>query len=131
MKYEQVMERVYDRGRLQTAWQQIRANAGAAGVDKVTVEQFGKQEKRYLTLAYERLKAGLYRFKPARRVLIPKPGTTKQRKLGIPTVLDRVVSQSINLVFEEIFRPLFTRSNFGFLRGKSQPQAIEHVRQII
>ena len=95
------------------------------------MEEFGKQENRYLEVAQAKLKAGHYRFKPARRVLIPKPGTTKKRKLGIPTVMDRIVSQSINLVFEEIFGQEFTSSNFGFRRGKSQHQAIGHMRRII
>jgi RNA-directed DNA polymerase len=131
MKVEQVMERVYDRRRLCTAWQQIKKNAGAAGIDKLSVEKFEKQEEGYLALAHDKLKAGNYRFKPARRVLIPKPGTSKKRKLGIPTVIDRVVSQSVNLALEEIFEPEFTPSNFGFRRGRSQHQAIGHVRQII
>lgn len=117
--------------RLQIAWQRIRKNAGAAGIDKVTVEEFEKQADRYLEVAQAKLKAGHYRFKPARRVLIPKPGTTKKRKLGIPTVMDRIVSQSINLAFEEIFGQEFTPSNFGFRRGKSQHQAIGHMRRII
>jgi RNA-directed DNA polymerase len=131
MKTEQVMERVSDRRRLQTAWQQVRKNAGAAGIDKVTIEAFEKQADRYLSLAHEKLQAGTYRFKPSRRVLIPKPGTSKKRILGIPTVLDRVVSQSVNLTLEEIFSSDFTRSNFGFRRGKSQHQAISHAKQII
>jgi RNA-directed DNA polymerase len=64
-------------------------------------------------------------------VLIPKEGTSKKRKLGIPVVMDRIVSQSINLVFEEIFDPDFTESNYGFRRGKSQHQAIKHVQGIV
>lgn len=131
MKQEKVMERVYNMRRLQIAWQQVRRNAGAAGIDKVTVEEFGKQENRYLEVMQTKLKAGHYRFKPARRALIPKPGKTEKRKLGIPTVMDRIVSQSINLVFEEIFGQEFTSSNFGFRRGKSQHQAIGHMRRII
>ena len=125
------MEQVYNMRRLQIAWQQVRKNAGAAGIDEVTVEEFEKQENRYLEVAQTKLETGYYRFKPARRALIPKPGTTKKRKLGIPTVMDRIVSQSINLVFGEIFGQEFTSSNFGFRRGKSQHQAIGHMRRII
>ena len=131
MKREKVMEQVYNMRRLQIAWQQVRKNAGAAGIDEVTVEEFEKQENRYLEVAQTKLETGYYRFKPARRALIPKPGTTKKRKLGIPTVMDRIVSQSINLVFGEIFGQEFTSSNFGFRRGKSQHQAIGHMRRII
>lgn len=128
MKYEKVMERVYEPGRLRRAWQQVRRNAGAAGIDKMTVEDFESREDELLELIHEKLKEGIYRFKPARRVLIPKEGSSRKRKLGIPVVMDRVVSLSICRVFEEIFCPEFTRSNFGFLRGKSQHQAIGHVR---
>ena len=131
MKHEKVMERVYEPGRLRTAWQQIRKNAGAAGIDNMTVEEFERREDDLLKLIHEKLKRGIYRFKPARRVLIPKEGTSKKRKLGIPGVMDRIVSLSISRVFEEIFCPEFTRSNFGFRRGKSQHQAIGHVRGIV
>ena len=62
-------------------------------------------------------------------MLIPKKGSTsKKRKLGIPVVMDRIVSQSMNLAFMEIFDKEFTQSNFGFRRGKSQHAAIGHVR---
>ena len=131
MKQENVLERVYNPGRLRMAWQQVRKNAGAAGIDKMTVEAFEQREDELLKLIHEKLKAGSYRFKPARRVLISKEGTSKKRKLGIPVVMDRVVSQSMNLVFEGIFGPDFTASNFGFRRGKSQHQAIRHVQGIV
>ena len=112
MKHEKVMERVYEPGRLRRAWQQIRKNAGAAGIDKMTVEEFERREDDLLELIHEKLKRGIYRFKPARRVLIPKEGSSKKRKLGIPVVMDRIVSLSISRVFEEVFCPEFTRSNF-------------------
>jgi RNA-directed DNA polymerase len=131
VKHEKVMERVYNPGRLRMAWQQVRKNAGAAGIDKMTVEDFERREDELLMVMHEKLKAGTYRFKPARRVLIPKEGTDKKRKLGIPVVMDRVVAQSLNLVFEEIFDPDFTESNFGFRRGRSQHQAIRHVQGIV
>ena len=131
MKAKKVVERVYNPGRLRMAWQQVRKNAGAAGIDKMTVEAFERREDELLKLTHEKLKAGTYRFKPARRVLIPKEGSNKKRKLGIPVVMDRIVSQSMNLVLEGIFDPDFTASNFGFRRGRSQHQAIRHVQGIV
>jgi REP element-mobilizing transposase RayT len=68
---------------------------------------------------------------PARRVLIPKEGSNKICPLGIPVVMDRIVSQSINLVFKGLFDPAFTKSNFGIRRGHSQHQAIRHVQGIV
>lgn len=131
VKTEKVLERVYDWGRLRMAWKQIEKNAGAAGIDEMTVEAFKKRENTLLRGIQEKLKAGIYRFQPARRVLIEKEGTQKKRKLGIPTVMDRIVSQSTHLVLHGIFDSEFTSSNFGFRRGKSQQGAIKHVQQAV
>jgi RNA-directed DNA polymerase len=131
VKHKKVLERVYNPGRLRMAWQQVRKNAGAAGIDKMTVEAFERREDELLKLIHDKLKAGTYRFKPARRALIPKEGSSKKRKLGIPVVMDRIVSQSMNLVFEGIFDLAFTESNFGFRRGRSQHRAIKHVQAIV
>ena len=130
MKQIRVMERIYEPGRLYKAWQQVKKNAGAAGIDKMTVKDFESRETELLRLIYEKLRAGTYRFKPARRVLIPKEGTSKMRKLGIPAVMDRIVSQSVNSVFAEIFDPDFTESNFGFRKGRNQHMAIRYVQAI-
>ncbi len=131
MKQEQIMERIYDLRRLRTAWQQVRKNAGAAGIDRMTVRDFEEREDELIQQIQRKLESGSYRFKPARRVLIPKAGSQKMRKLGIPIIMDRIVSQSIHLVFEEIFDPDFTPSNYGFRRGRSQHQAIGAVRQTV
>jgi len=131
VKAEKVLERVYDWGRLRLAWKQVEKNAGAAGIDKMTVEAFKEREGDLLRKIQEKLKAGIYRFQPVRRVLIEKEGTSKKRKLGIPTVIDRIVSQSIHLVLAEIFESGFTASNHGFRRGKSQHQAIRHIQQAV
>jgi len=131
VKVKRVMERVYDRGRLRGAWQQVRKNAGAAGIDEMTVKDFEEREGELLDLIHSKLKAGTYRFKPARRVLIPKPGSSKKRKLGIPVIMDRIVSQSLHRALEEIYDREFTRSNFGFRRGKSQHKAISWVKHIV
>jgi len=131
VKIERVMERVYDRGRLHRAWEAVKSNAGAAGIDHMTVEAFAERAEEYLDLIHEKLRTGMYRFKPVRRVEIPKPGSTKTRKLGIPVVMDRIVSQSLHTVLMELYGGDFTASNFGFLRGKSQHQAIEYMRQAV
>ena len=105
MKVARVMERVYDRRRLHQAWHTVQRHAGAAGIDRMTVEAFAEREEDLLNLMYDKLHAGTYRFKPARRVSIPKPGTTKQRNRGIPVVRDRIVSHSVHSVLEELFDP--------------------------
>jgi RNA-directed DNA polymerase len=131
MKKEQdVLERVYEPRRLLEAWRQVKQNAGAAGVDRMTVDEFEERKEQLFPVIHHKLKAGVYRFKPARRKEIPKkdsPGKT--RKLGIPVVMDRIVAQSVHTVFQEIFDPEFTASNFGFRKGKSQHQAIRQVQE--
>ncbi len=131
MKVEKILERVYDWGRLRLAWKQVQSNDGAAGIDRMSVQEFESRQGELLGLIAAKLRAGTYRFKPARRVLIDKPGTKEKRKLGIPAVMDRIVSQSMNLALEEVFGGQFTASNFGFRRGKSQHGAIRHVRRIV
>ena len=131
MKQGNVLERVYNLGRLRMAWRQVRKNAGAAGIDRMTVEEFERREDELLKLIHDKLEDGTYRFKPARRKLIPKKGSSKKRKLGIPVVMDRIVSQSMNLVFEGIYSPGFTESNFGFRRGRSQHGAIKQIQGVV
>ena len=131
MKVKEVLVKVYEPGRLQAAWQQVRKNAGAAGIDQMTVEEFEQREEQLLELIHDKLKSGSYRFQPARRALIPKEGTSKKRKLGIPVVMDRIVGASMHRVLEESFDPDFTESNFGFRWGRSQHQAIRHVQRLV
>lgn len=131
MKKTDVMVQVYEPERLWQAWQRVRKNAGAAGIDQVTVKQFVEREESLLALIHDRLSSGTYRFQPALRVEIPKEGTSKMRKLGIPVVMDRIVGTSMHLVLDEIFDPQFTTSSFGFRRGRSQRQAIGHLQSLV
>ena len=131
MKVRDVLVKVSEPRRLQQAGQQGRKNAGAAGIDPMTVEEFAQREGHLLARIQDKLATGPYRFQPARRVLIPKAGTSKMRKLGRPVVLDRIVGTSMHSVREEIFKPDFTASNFGFRRGLSPPQAIWHLQRLV
>jgi len=129
-KERDVLERVYEPRRLLEAWRQVKNNAGAAGIDRMTVKEFDRRKRELFPEIRRKLIAGIYRFKPARRVLIPKAGSPgKFRKLGIPVVIDRIIAQSIHTVFEEIFDPQFTPHSYGFRQGRSQHQAIRYVRE--
>ena len=104
-------------GYLQVAWEHVARNKGArtAGIDGLTVRQImeaGRVEAFLAGIAAE-LKDGTYRPSPVRRVLIPKPGG-KSRPLGIPTVADRVVQQSLRMVLEPIFEADFLPVSYGF-----------------
>ena len=107
----------------------MRANRGAAGVDRVTLayvqEVYGVQ--RLLAELQAGLREGTYRPAPARRVDIPKPDGGK-RPLGIPTVRDRVAQQAAKIVLEPIFEADFLPCSFGFRPGRSATQAMERLR---
>ena len=128
-KEENVLEKVYEPRRLIEAWQQVKSNAGAAGIDRMSVKEFEERKGELMPIIRNKLIDGTYRSKPVRRVEISKPGTTKKRKLGIPVVMDRIVSTSIQRVFEQIFDGDFTSSNYGFRRERSQHQAIGYVKK--
>jgi len=130
-KVREVLVKVLEPGRLQKAWQQVRKNAGAAGIDQMTVEEFAQREEHFLGLIHDKLESGSYRFQPARRVEIPKPGTSKTRKLDIPVVMDRIVGTSMHSVPKELFDADFTESNFGFRAGRSQHQAIGQLQGLV
>ena len=87
----------------------------------MTVTGFEERKEQLFPMIHKNLKAGTYRFKPARRKEIPKrDGSGRMRNLGIPVVMDRIVAQSTHTVLTEIFDPQFTESNFGFRKGRSQ-----------
>lgn len=119
MKVSEVLAKVYEPGRLESAWHPVKQNAGAAGIEQMTVGEFALREEELLGLIHDMLKSGRYRFKPAKRVEIPKAGTGKSRKLGIPVIIDRIVGMSMHRVLEERFDAQLTESNFGFRRGRS------------
>lgn len=108
------------------AWGQVRRNNGAPGVDRITlgdVEEYGVS--RLLGELEAELKAGVYRPLPARRVLIPKPGTDEQRPLSIPSVRDRVVQAAVKIVLEPVFEADFLPCSFGFRPKRSAHDGLQ------
>ncbi len=111
------------------AWERVRENRGAAGVDRVTLayveEVYGVA--RLLGELQASLRAGTYRPAPARRVDIPKPDGGK-RPLGIPSVRDRVAQQAAKIVLEPVFEADFAPCSYGFRPRRSATQAMERLR---
>jgi RNA-directed DNA polymerase len=114
-RFHALHDKVYRSDVLERAWESVRANHGAAGIDQTTiadVEQYGVS--RLLDELAADLGDGRWRPLPARRVFIPKPGKGELRPLSIPTVRDRVVQAALKSVIEPIFEADMLECSFGF-----------------
>jgi RNA-directed DNA polymerase len=116
---------------MRQAFQAVKQNRGAAGVDKVSIQLFAANLEENLTALMRELKTGTFRPLPLRRVHIPKgPGSTKLRPLGIPVVRDRVAQEVIRRLLAPIFEPQFHENSYGFIAGRNCHQAIERVLEL-
>jgi len=125
-----LMEQILSRENMQAAWKQVKANKGAPGIDKMSIEEFPEFAKANWEKIRSALMENRYEPSPARRVEIPKPrGGT--RPLGIPIVLDRLIEQAIAQVLNPIFDPSFSENSFGFRPKRSAHQAVRQVKETI
>jgi RNA-directed DNA polymerase len=125
-RFHALRDKVFRRDVLWRAWVAVRRNNGAPGIDKTTlgqVEQYGVA--RLLDELAAELRDGRYRPLPARRVFIPKPGTTEQRPLSIPVVRDRIVQAASKIVLEPIFEADMLPCSFGFRPKRSPHDALQ------
>ena len=127
---QHLLERILTSANMEQAWKRVRANNGAPGVDNITIEQFPDHTRSHWKTIRESLMTGSYKPLPVKRVEIPKP-TGGTRPLGIPTVLDRLIQQSIAQVLTPIFDPEFSESSFGFRPRRSAKDAVRQVREYI
>jgi RNA-directed DNA polymerase len=116
---------------LEQAWEKVRTNAGACGVDNMTVGHFAKDSANRLLAVKEHLKAGTYQPKPVKRVMIPKLGSRELRPLGIPTVRDRIVQTALRMVIEPIFEHEFAEHSYGFRPGRGCKDALRRVDELL
>jgi RNA-directed DNA polymerase len=130
-KFPALFDRIARPDVLRRAWQQVRRNKGAAGVDGEilqAIEAYGAEWM--LTELRELLEQGRYRPQAARRVYIPKPGRpTERRPLSIPRIRDRVLQTAARLVLEPIFEASFLPCSFGFRPKRGAHQALEQIRK--
>lgn len=127
-KVHSLIDKVYSRKNLEMAWAKVKKNGGGAGVDRVTIAKFEERKADYLAVLHDKLREGLYRPQPVKRVNIPK-SDGGQRKLGIPAIIDRVCQQALLQRMEPIFEPTFLSCNYGYRPGHSPHEAMRQVWQ--
>jgi len=137
-KWYSLMDKVYAPKTLALAWEKVKANQGAAGVDGQSVERFEAQAEQYLAELGQALREGKYRPEAVKRVEIPK-GNGQTRPLGIPTVKDRIVQTAVKLGeaprrrpdIEPIFEVQFLATSYGFRPGRGCKDALREVDALL
>ena len=131
-RFDDLFGLVTDPGFLRVAWERVAGNKGArtAGVDGMTAGFIGERigVENFLAGLREQLKSRSFRPLPVRERMIPKPGSRKRRRLGIPTVADRVVQASLKLVLEPIFEADFLPCSYGFRPNRRAHDAMAETR---
>ena len=130
-KWFSLIDKVTSERTLAIGWEKVRSNAGACGVDGITIERFEKQAKERLLAVKEQIEGGDYHPQLIKRVWIDKPGSTEKRPLGIPTVRDRVVQTSLRAVVEPIFEREFAPQSYGFRPGRGCKDALGRVQELL
>ncbi|MBQ0832394.1 MAG: hypothetical protein KBT83_07385 [Marinobacter sp.] len=128
--HDRLMERVLERDNLRRAFRQVKRNKGSAGIDGMTVDDLSAFVQQHWSRIGAQLLAGTYRPQPVRQVEIPKP-KGGVRKLGIPTVLDRLIQQALLQVLQAEWDRSFSHSSYGFRPGRSAHQAIHQAQRYI
>lgn len=124
----ELLEKILDRQNLNKAFKRVKKNKGAPGVDGMTIEEAFTYLKEHKEELVERIKKGKYTPSPVKRVEIPK-AEGGMRKLGIPTVIDRVIQQAISQQLMPIYEPLFSEGSYGYRPGRSAKDAISKVKE--
>jgi group II intron reverse transcriptase/maturase len=123
-----LLDMILDNDNLNTAYQRVKKNGGAAGVDGMTVDEMYPYLREHGRELVTSIRGGWYKPKPVRRVEIPKPDGGV-RLLGVPTVIDRMIQQAILQVLQPIFEPTFSDNSYGFRPGRNAQQAIEKAKK--
>ena len=126
-----LIDKVFSLRNLQAAFAKVKANGGAAGVDRQTIAMFAKRLDENLERLSEQLRRDTYRPQKIRRVQIPKPGSRERRPRGIPTVRDRVVQTALRAVIEPIFERDFAEHSYGFRPGRGCKDALRRVDALL
>lgn len=127
-----LMEKIANPKNLNQAYKRVKANKGAPGIDGMTVNEMREFIAEHKEELLKSLLEGSYRPRPVREVEIPKPGKKGEtRKLGIPSVIDRLVQQAILQILQPLFERRFSQSSFGFRPSRSAHQAIKQAQRYV
>ena len=127
-KVHSLVDKVYARKNLHLAWERVRANRGASGADRITIEEFEANLEANLERLHRELRDNTYQPLPVRRLEIPKRGAPgKTRPLGIPSIYDRVCQQALANRLEPIFEKVFDPSSFGYRKGRKTADALTKI----
>lgn len=124
-----LLEEILDRDNLNKAYKQVKRNHGAPGIDGMSVEDALPWLQEHRDELLQSIREGGYKPSPVRRKEIPKPEGSGVRKLGIPTVVDRVIQQAISQQLQPLFESLFSEGSYGYRPGRSAQQAIRKVKE--
>jgi RNA-directed DNA polymerase len=130
-KWHTLIDKVYGELNLYCSARKVLGKEGAAGVDRQTVEDFAEHQRQELRRLHEELRGGSFRPAPVRRTWIPKPGSSEERPLGIPTVRDRVVQTALVHAIEPILDATFHERSFGFRHGRGCHDALRCVEELL
>jgi RNA-directed DNA polymerase len=123
-----LLERILSRDNLNRAYKRVKSNHGAPGIDGMTVEAALPWLREHGDELLQSIREGRYRPSPVQRKEIPKPDGNGVRKLGIPTVVDRVIQQAIAQQLQPLYEPIFSEGSYGYRPGRSAQQAIRKVK---
>jgi RNA-directed DNA polymerase len=126
-----LMEKICSKANLNQAYKRVKSNKGAPGIDGMSIDEMASFIGQHKEQLIQSLLDGSYQPKPVREVEIPKPGDQGTRKLGIPTVIDRLVQQAIHQVLEPLFDPQFSESSYGFRPGRRAHDAIKQANEYV
>lgn len=130
-KWFRLWDKVTSKRNLWSAFGSVWHNKGGPGIDNQTVQQFELKNMEELSRLQDELQSKRYRRQPAKRVWIPKPGTTEKRPLGIPAVRDRTVEAALRNVIEPIFENDFAEHSYGFRPRRGCRQAVHRVEELL
>ena len=126
----ELIDQILSQSNLKEAIKRVKANKGAAGVDKRTIYEIDDYFKKHQVEIKQSIRAMKYKPQAVRRVYIPK-ANGKKRPLGIPTVVDRVIQQAISQVLMKIYVPEFSAYSYGFRPKRSAHDAMEQVLEYL